>query len=99
MTSNTYVNEESLQQFTSILASKIHHGFTIIEKNDSLPFAVLSRSRKEVNHGLNFLLCCITLGVWSVGWIYVTYVSSKVKNIVIAIDEDGNTFEEKCYTD
>jgi hypothetical protein len=43
MTSNTYVNEESLQQFTSILASKIHHGFTIIEKNDSLPFAVLSK--------------------------------------------------------
>jgi hypothetical protein len=41
----------------------------------------------------------MTLGVWSVGWIYVTYVSSKEKNIVIAIDEDGNTFEEKCYTD
>jgi hypothetical protein len=33
-----------------------------------------------------------------VSWFYVTYVSSK-KNIVIAIDEDGNTFEEKCYTD
>ena len=99
MTSNNYVNEESLQKFTSILANKIHHGFTIIEKNDSLPFAVLSKNRKEVDHGLNFLLCCMTLGVWSVGWIYVTYVSSKEKNIVIAIDEDGNTFEEKCYTD
>ena len=99
MTSNTYVNEESLQQFTSILANKIHHGFTIIEKNDSLPFAVLSKNRKEVDHRLNFLLCCMTLGVWSVGWIYITYVSSKEKNIVIAIDEDGNTFEEKCYTD
>ena len=98
MTTNNYVNEESLQKFTSILANKIHRGFTIIEKNDSLPFAVLSKNRKEVDHGLNFLLCCMTLGVWSVGWIYVTYVSSKEKNIVIAIDEDGNTFEEKCYT-
>ena len=97
MITNNYVNEESLQKFTSILANKIHHGFTIIEKNDSLPFAVLSKNRKEVDHGLNFLLCCMTLGVWSVGWIYVTYVSSKEKSIVIAIDEDGNTFEEKCY--
>jgi hypothetical protein len=40
----------------------------------------------------------MTLGVCG-QLIYVTYVSSKEKNIVIAIDEDGNTFEEKCYTD
>jgi hypothetical protein len=79
MTSNTYVNEESLQQFTSILANKIHHGFTIIEKNDSLPLQFYLKG-KEVDHGLNFLLCCMTLGVWSVGWIYVTYVSSKEKH-------------------
>lgn len=97
MTSNPCINEESLQKFTSILANKMHHGFTITEKNDSLPFAVLSKSKKEVNHGLNFVFCCLTLGVWSIGWIYLTYVSSKEKNIVIAIDEDGNTFEEKCY--
>ena len=99
MKSNTYINEESLQKFTSTLANKIHHGFTIIEQNDSLPFAVLSKDRKAVDHGFNFLLCCVTLGVWSVGWIYLTYVSSKEKNIVIAIDEDGNTFEEKCYSE
>lgn len=96
MTSNSYVNEESLQKFSSILASKIHSGFTIIEKNDSLPFVVLSKGRKEVDHKFNFVLCCMTLGVWSVGWIYLTYVYSKEKNILIAIDEDGNTFEEKC---
>jgi hypothetical protein len=60
MTSNTYVNEESLQQFTSILANKIHHGFTIIEKNDSLPLQFYLKAEKEVDHGLNFLLCCMT---------------------------------------
>ena len=66
MKSNTYINEESLLKFTNTLANKIHHGFTIIEQNDSLPFAVLSKGRKEVDHGFNFLLCCMTLGVWSV---------------------------------
>jgi hypothetical protein len=47
MTSNTYVNEESLQQFTSILANKIHHGFTIIEKNDSLPLQFYLKAGKR----------------------------------------------------
>ncbi|TDE28865.1 MULTISPECIES: hypothetical protein [Flavobacterium] len=97
MKSNTYINEESLQKFTSIIANKIHNGFIIIERNDTLPFAVLSKGRKEVDHTFNFFLFCVTLGLWSVAWIYLTYVSSKEKNIVIAIDEDGNTFEEKCY--
>lgn len=96
MKSNQCINEESRQKFTNIIANKIHHGFTIIEKNDTLPFAVLTKGEKKVDHVFNFLLCCLTLGLWSVGWIYLTYVSSKEKNIVIAIDEDGNTFEEKC---
>jgi hypothetical protein len=76
MTSNTYVNEESLQQFT-ILANKIHHGFTIIEKNDSLPFAVLSKKQKRGRSWIKFFTLLYDFRVWSVGWIYVTYVSKK----------------------
>ena len=97
MKSNPHIKEESLQEFTTILANKVDDGFTVIEKNDSLPFAVLSKSKKEVDHPFNFALCCLTLGLWSFGWVYLTYVSTKEENIVIAIDEDGNTFEEKCY--
>ena len=98
MQSNQYINEESLQKFSKIIANKIHNGFVITERNDTLPFAVLSKDAKEVDHSFNFLLCCATLGLWSVGWIYLTYVSSREKKIVVAIDEDGNAFEEKCYS-
>jgi hypothetical protein len=99
MQSNQYIKEESLQKFSNIIANKIHDGFVITEKNDSLPFAVLSKDGKAVDHSLNFLLCCVTLGLWSVAWIYLTRVSSRQKKILVAIDEDGNTFEEKCYSE
>jgi hypothetical protein len=99
MQSNQYINEESLQKFSNIIANKIHNGFVITERNDVLPFAVLSKDAKEVDHSFNFLLCCVTLGLWSVAWIYLTYVSSREKKILVAIDEDGNTFEEKCYSE
>ncbi|MBP6180470.1 hypothetical protein [Flavobacterium sp.] len=95
MESNQYIKEESLQKFSNIIANKIHDGFVITEKNDSLPFAVLSKDGKVVDHSFNFLLCCVTLGLWSVAWIYLTRVSSRQKKILVAIDEDGNTFEEK----
>jgi hypothetical protein len=99
MQSNQYIKEESLQKFSNIIANKIHDGFVITEKNDSLPFAVLSKDGKAVDHSFNFLLCCVTLGLWSVAWIYLTRVSSRQKKILVAIDEDGNTFEEKCYSE
>ncbi|MFM2370171.1 MAG: hypothetical protein RL619_2492, partial [Bacteroidota bacterium] len=75
MQSNQYIKEESLQKFSNIIANKIHDGFVITEKNDSLPFAVLSKDGKAVDHSFNFLLCCVTLGLWSVAWIYLTRVS------------------------
>ncbi|MFV5689292.1 hypothetical protein ACM55M_11785 [Flavobacterium sp. ZT3R25] len=99
MQSNQYINEESLQKFSTIIANKISNGFVITERNDALPFAVLSKDAKAVDHGFNFLLCCVTLGLWSIAWIYLTYVSSREKKILVAIDEDGNTFEEKCYSE
>ncbi|MFV5692622.1 hypothetical protein ACM55K_11410 [Flavobacterium sp. LT1R49] len=99
MQSNQYINEESLQKFSTIIANKISNGFVITERNDVLPFAVLSKDAKAVDHGFNFLLCCVTLGLWSIAWIYLTYVSSREKKILVAIDEDGNTFEEKCYSE
>jgi hypothetical protein len=30
-------------------------------------------------------------------WMYQCCISSKQKTILIALDEDGNVFEEKCY--
>jgi len=83
-------SEENLQKFTQALKDKINKGFEIEERNDKLPFAVLSKKRKKVNHNFNLLLSWITFGIWY-------YVSSKEKRILIAIDEDGNTFEDKCY--
>lgn len=90
-------NEENLAKFTNALKAKMSKGFEIEERNDKLPFAVLSRKRKKVNHNFNLLLSCITFGAWSLPWIYQCYVSSKEIRILIAIDEDGNTFEDKCY--
>jgi hypothetical protein len=55
------------------------------------------KEEKKVDHKLNFLIFCATLGIWSVVWIYITQVSSKAKQILVAIDEDGNAFEENCY--
>jgi hypothetical protein len=90
-------NEDNFQKYSNIIADKISNGFIVEERNDKLPFAVLSKDGKAVDHSLNFIICCLTLGLWSIPWIYKTYVTSKGKKILIAIDEDGNTFEDKCF--
>lgn len=90
-------SEENLQDFYTRISSKISAGFIIKEKNDKLPFAVLSRKPRTINHSLNFILFCLTLGLWSVIWVYLTFFYAKEKRIIIAIDEEGNTFEEVCY--
>ncbi|MGO4905266.1 hypothetical protein [Flavobacterium sp. W20_MBD1_R3] len=97
MKSNTSITDENLSKFSSVLENKTNHGFIVVERNDKLPFAVLMKKKQKVNHFLNFFICCATLGLWSFAWIYITRVSSKARKIVVAIDEDGNTFEEKCY--
>lgn len=97
MKSKTCTNDDNLIKFSSILDDKTSNGFIILERNDKLPYAVLLKKRRKVDHVFNFFICCATLGLWSIAWIYITQVSSKTKKILIAIDEDGNPFEEKCY--
>ncbi|TDD98762.1 hypothetical protein [Flavobacterium cellulosilyticum] len=89
-------SNEFRKEYISTLANKIHNGFEIVENNEKLPFAVLSKKGVKVNHSINFILFCVTLGLWSLPWIYISHVSSKEKKILIAIDEDGKIFQEKC---
>jgi hypothetical protein len=89
--------ERILQEFSNTVAIKIHNGFKLVENNDKLPFAVLLKEGKEINHSYNFMLFCVTFGLWTLPWIYKSQVSSKTKKILVAIDEEGNIFEEKCY--
>ena len=97
MKNNPISSEKSLQDFYKRVSARIHAGFIVKEKNDKLPFAILSREPRSINHTLNFALFCLTLGLWSIGWLYITFVYGREKKILIAIDEDGKTFEEPCY--
>ena len=97
MKNKTNTNKDNLIKFSSIVKDKTNKGFIILERNDKLPYAVLLKKKKKVDHLFNFWIFCVTLGLWSIAWLYITQVSSKAKKILIAIDEDGNPFEEKCY--
>jgi hypothetical protein len=90
------MSTQELAKFTDSINSKLEEGFVIEEKNDTLPFAVLSKKQGRINHKLNFKLSCITLGMWSLVWLYMSHVS-KAKKIVVGLDEDGNVFQENCY--
>lgn len=92
-----FIGQEKLNLFTKVIANKIQNGFVIVERNEKMPFTILYKEGKKVNHSLNFLVCCITLGMWSLPWLYMTQVTSKDKKVLIAIDEDGIIFEENCY--
>ena len=89
--------DENRIKFSKIITEKISKGFVIEERNDKLPFAVLSKKGIKVNHNINFVFSCATLGLWSIPWMYKSFISSREKRILVAIDEDGNAFEEKCY--
>ncbi len=97
MKSDFFIHEENFSKFLKIISHKIHDGFVLIEWNDKLPFAVLVKHGKEVDHRFNFLISCLTLGLWSVVWIYLWYYS-RDRNLLVGLDEDGNLFEEKCYS-
>lgn len=97
MHTQQFSSDKSLQDFYRKISSRISAGFTVKERNDKLPFAILSREAKSINHTFNFVLFCLTLGLWSIVWLYLTYNYAKEKRILIAIDEDGKTFEETCY--
>lgn len=96
MKSDFFIHEENFSNFLKIIANKIHDGFVIVEWNEKLPFVVLVKHGKEVDHRFNFLISCVTFGLWSLVWIYLSY-KSREKKILVALDEDGNPFEEKCY--
>jgi hypothetical protein len=92
------VNQKNLDQFHKTLSTKIRNGFVIIEHNEKLPYAVLSREKKEINHSFHLFLTIITFGFWSVIWICLIITLSQKKDILVALDEDGNLFEEKCLS-
>lgn len=96
MKSDFFLYEENFSKFLKIVADKIQDGFVIVEWNDKLPFVVMVKQEKEVDHLFNFLFSCVTLGLWSFFWMYLSFLSRE-KKILISIDEDGNPFEEKCY--
>ena len=86
----------TIDSFSKKLSNKIQAGFKISEYNAKLPYVVLTKEQKRINHALHLQLFCITFGIWSVVWIYLTLTHTPKKEILIAIDEDGNVFEEKC---
>ncbi|OCB78807.1 hypothetical protein [Flavobacterium crassostreae] len=91
------VKDENSNKFSEIVQEKISKGFVIEERNDKLPFAVMSKKKKKINHNIYFLVSCITLGIGSIVWIYTSFISSKEIRILVGLDEDGNVFEDKCY--
>jgi hypothetical protein len=94
---NHFIKQEKLNLFTKTIANKIQNGFVVIEQNEKTPFTVLYKEGKKVNHSLNFLICCATLGMWSLPWLYMTQVTAKDKKVLVSIDEEGVVFEENCY--
>jgi hypothetical protein len=92
-----FMSDINTQKFSAILSNRLDKGFKIVEQNDKLPFIVLQREGKKIDHYSHFLMSCATLGIWSLAWIYLSQVSSKTKKILVAIDEDGVPFEEDCY--
>lgn len=98
MESYQLTNEKNLERFHKTLSAKIRNGFVIIEHNEKLPYAVLSKQKKEINHAFHFFLTLISFGIWSVVWICLIVSLSRKKDILVALDEDGNLFEEKCLS-
>ena len=94
---NTFINQDKLNVFTKVIANKIQNGFVVVERNDKMPFTILYKEGAKINHRLNFLACCATLGMWTLPWLYLSKVVGKEKKILIAIDEEGQIYEEKCY--
>ena len=98
MESYQFIEHKNMDQFHRKLSAKIRNGFVIIEHNEKLPYAVLSKEKKEINHSLHLFLTIMTLGFWSIIWICLIMTLSRKKDILVALDEDGNLFEEKCFS-
>ncbi|KAF2507687.1 hypothetical protein EYY60_17185 [Flavobacterium zhairuonense] len=93
-----FTQEKNLDQFYEMISAKKRNGFVVVEHNEKLPYVVLSKEKKAVNHSLHLFLSCITFGLWSIVWLYLIVTLSQNKNILVAVDEDGNLFEDKCLS-
>lgn len=93
-----YKNEKSTDQFYKMISAKKRNGFVIVEHNEKLPYVVLSKEKKAISHSLHLFLTCLTFGLWSIVWLYLIVTLSRKKNILLAVDEDGNLFEDKCLS-
>lgn len=98
MESYQFTDKKNLERFYEIIAAKKRNGFVVTEHNEKLPYVVLSKEKKAINHSVHFLLSCITLGFWLIVWIYLILKFSIKKQILVAVDEDGNLFEDKCLS-
>lgn len=98
MGSYQFTTEKDFAKFQQILSNKIRNGFIVIEKNDKLPYVVLYKEKKQIDSSLQLTLVFATLGLWSIVWLYLIISVSKKKEILVAVDEDGNVFEEKCLS-
>ncbi|MBK0369997.1 hypothetical protein [Flavobacterium agrisoli] len=97
MSTHQLAQTDNLQVFSNLISNKLNNGFVLEERNDELFFAVLSKGGKVIDHSFNFVIFIFTLGLWSIAWLYLTLEYSKPKKILVAIDEDGIPFEEKCF--
>ncbi|WP_281231077.1 hypothetical protein [Flavobacterium gelatinilyticum] len=93
-----FTDEKALTQFYEMISAKKRNGFVVVEHNEKLPYVVLSREKKIIKHTFHLFLTCITLGLWSIVWIYLIVTFSQKKSILVAVDEDGNLFEDKCLS-
>jgi len=98
MKSYSLTNEKNQDRFYEIIAAKTRNGFVIKEHNEKLPYVILTKEKKAINHALHFFISCMTLGLWLIIWIYFTLSFSRKKDILVAVDEDGNLFEDKCLS-
>ncbi|CAC9973819.1 hypothetical protein DBB36_21500 [Flavobacterium sp. WLB] len=93
-----FTNDKTLDQFYKMISAKTRNGFVIVEHNEKLPYVVLCREKKVIKHFLHLFLTCLTFGIWSIVWIYLIVTLSRKQNILVAVDEDGNLFEDKCLS-
>ena len=93
-----FTTEKDFAKFQKILSAKIQNGFIITERNDKSPYVVLTKKKKQIDSSVHLLLVFITAGLWSFVWLYLIILYKKNKNILVAVDEDGNVFEEKCLS-
>jgi len=98
MKSYSLSNEKNLDRFYEIIAAKTRNGFVITEHNEKLPYVVLSKEKKIISHKLHFFLSIITFGFWLIVWMYLILKFSHKNDILVAVDEDGNLFEDKCLS-